>query len=178
LQAFSGQQSPGQPIEASPETNQEGTLIFTGKVFDGTKAVADLTLHVGAKSLALQDGQVYVDTARQGRFTSGVEAMPNGEIVIAGFPLTGAGDHSAIDRPRFSRATLHFAANGKPARDAHKVFGTVKTAQGRVLTFEAKPLVLPRLPTEGRPAADDQRDEGRPPAGDERNEDVPPEPNR
>ena len=85
LQAFSGQGETAN-VPAPPETNQEGTLIFSGKVFSGQKAVADLTLLLGAKSLNFQGGEVHVDSPRLGRVGSNVALARSGDLVIAGFP--------------------------------------------------------------------------------------------
>lgn len=123
-------------IRVAPETAFISARDYSGKIYDGTKAIADLTLRVDDGSHAVE--VVFVNGKSFDRLSGLNETAVGEPLAITGFPVLSAPFDRARGADTDCQATFQFDPNGKPANQVEKMFGTIKTTMGQAMNFEVK----------------------------------------
>ena len=112
------------------------TRDYSGRIYHGTKAIADLTLRVVDGSGVVED--VFVNDRRFDRFSGLHEVAAGATLTVAGFPTLSAPFDRARRADPECQATFLFDPRGKPMNPTRRLFGTIKTSMGQVMTFDVK----------------------------------------
>ena len=129
------------PYQARPSNNTAFVLTrdYTGKIFNGARAIANLTLRVDEGSHAVE--VVFVNNNTFDRFNGLKQTGAGKRLVITRFPVLnapwGPNDRGGARRVQPDcKATIEFAPRGDPASQSNKLFGIIKTSLSQVMRFE------------------------------------------
>lgn len=117
------------------------TRDYTGKIFNGKKAIATLTLRVNEQTQAVEEVVVNDDTFD--RFNGMKETAAGKPLVISRFPVLrapwGPNDKGGLRRmPPVCDATIQFDPKGVPGGNRRKLYGVIKTNLKQVMQFEVQ----------------------------------------